>query len=86
MGSKIISIREDIYNRLAQLKGTKDSFSDVIEHLLVECRKDPLAHFGIGKDVPEDETAEFEQAIKDARKVDKDAAARRFHETWEASQ
>jgi predicted CopG family antitoxin len=86
MGSKIISIREDIYNRLARLKGPNDSFSDVIEHLIIECHKDPLAHFGIGRDVPEDEAKAFEQAIKDARKEAKDAAARRFHETWEAPQ
>lgn len=86
MGSKIISIREDIYNRLARLKGPNDSFSDVIEHLIQQSYKDPLAHFGIGKDVPADEAAEFEQAIKDARTEDKAAATRRFHDTWEAPQ
>jgi len=86
MGSKIISIREEIYNKLAQLKGSEDSFSDIIEQLIQRCRKDPLAHFGIGKDVPVAEAEDFEKAITDARKERKRAATQRFQETWEESQ
>ncbi len=84
MASKIISIREEIYNQLAQLKGPNDSFSDIIERLIKQCRKDPLAHFGIGKDVAEAEAAEFEQVITNARKEGKTKAVRQFHERWEA--
>ncbi len=84
MVSKIISIREDIYNKLAQLKGPNDSFSDIIEYLITQCRKDPLAHFGIGKGVAENETADFENALAESREAKKNAAARRFQETWEA--
>lgn len=34
MGSKTISIKDDTYHRLDRLKGTDESFSDVIDRLM----------------------------------------------------
>ncbi len=67
MTSKIISIREDIYKQLKHLKNPKESFSELIERLLLERRKDPLRHFGIAEDEPEELNNEFEMAIFNAR-------------------
>jgi len=68
MTSKIISIKKSIYDKLKLLKGEEKSFSDVIEELLSERKKDPLAHFGIGKDFSEKEQEIFEKSIEDSRK------------------
>ncbi|TFG06033.1 MAG: antitoxin [Promethearchaeota archaeon] len=67
MTSKIISIRKDIYEHLKRLKKDNESFSELIERLLTERKKDPLRHFGIAKDMPEDVNNEFEKGIFYAR-------------------
>jgi predicted CopG family antitoxin len=67
MTLKTISIREEIYKQLKHLKNPKESFSELIERLLLERRKDPLRHFGIAKDEPEVLNNEFEMAIVNAR-------------------
>ncbi|HUY01392.1 MAG TPA: antitoxin VapB family protein [Candidatus Deferrimicrobium sp.] len=67
MTSKIISIRKDIYDHLKRLKKHNESFSEVIERLLTERKKDPLKHFGIAKDLPEEVNNEFEKGIFYAR-------------------
>jgi predicted CopG family antitoxin len=50
---KTIMIRDDVYNKLARIKGNK-SFSDIIEELIEEAislrRKKIEKHFGILKD------------------------------------
>jgi predicted CopG family antitoxin len=67
MTSKIISIRKDIYEHLKRLRKHNESFSELIERLLTERKKDPLKHFGIAKDLPEDVNNEFENGILYAR-------------------
>ena len=51
MTSKMISIKEEIYNKLSKLKKANQSFSDIIERLMKKYEKNPLFHFGIGKDI-----------------------------------
>ena len=47
---KTISIRDDIYKRLAEMKGDGESFSDVIEKLLKRKRTNIKKYFGILRD------------------------------------
>jgi len=83
MTSKMISIREDIYEDLKRLKATKESFSEVIERLIKSQEKDPLKHFGIFKDLPKEVMDDFENVILEAKKEDKERASKRFSEHWE---
>jgi len=47
---KTISIRDDVYNRLAERKGGGESFSDVIEKLLRRKNTNIKRYFGVLKD------------------------------------
>jgi len=80
MTSKMISIREDIYNALKRLKGPSESFSEVIEHLINSQKKDPLKHFGILSDLSEDVLDDFENAINEAREEDLKMSEKKFSE------
>ena len=51
MTSKMIAIREDLYEKLQKMKTSSQSFSDIIEELLMKAKKNPLAHFGIGQEL-----------------------------------
>ncbi len=62
---KTISIRDDIYRKLAEMKDEKESFSDVIEKLLKRKNIDIKNYFGILKD--SDVLDEIEKSLE-ARK------------------
>ncbi len=47
---KTISIRDEIYNKLVEMKEEGESFSDVIEKLLKRKRTDIRKYFGVLKD------------------------------------
>ena len=68
MASKNISIRLDLYKKLATLKEDNESFSDLIERLLNEGIKGSasrlMKYFGAWADLPE----EFTQKIEEFRK------------------
>jgi predicted CopG family antitoxin len=49
---KTITIREEIYTSLKNLKRPKESFSDVIERLLKKKNIDLTRYFGVLKDSP----------------------------------
>jgi predicted CopG family antitoxin len=65
---KTIMIRDDVYNKLARIKGNK-SFSDIIEELIEESislrKKKIEKYFGILKD---DEAKELKKEIYEMRK------------------
>jgi predicted CopG family antitoxin len=65
---KTIMIRDDVYNKLAKIKGNK-SFSDIIEELIEESislrRKKIEKYFGILK---EEEAEELKKGIYEMRK------------------
>jgi len=65
---KTIIIRDDVYNKLARIKGNK-SFSDIIEELIEESislqRKKIEKYFGILK---EKEAEELKKEIYETRK------------------
>jgi predicted CopG family antitoxin len=65
---KTIMIRDDVYNKLARIKGDK-SFSDIIEELIEESinlrRKKIEKYFGILKD---EEAEELKKEIYEMRK------------------
>ena len=82
MTSKIISIREEIYKELKNLKRPNESFSEVIERLIAKQKKDPLKHFGIGKDLPEEVLDDFEKVIFEARKEDLKKSFERYRDLW----
>ncbi len=69
MASKLISVRDDIYKKLERLKLDGESFSDVISRLIASVRKDPLRHFGIGKELPAPINDTFEECIEAGRKA-----------------
>jgi Uncharacterized ACR, COG1753. len=66
---KTIMIRDDVYNKLARIKGDK-SFSDIIEELIEESislrRKKIEKYFGILKE--EEEAEELKKEIYEMRK------------------
>ena len=86
MASKMISIREDVYEHLKRLKSEDESFSDVIEKLITGRQKDPLRHFGIAKDLPDEINDEFENSIVGARKKRIARAEERHSELWDEAQ
>jgi len=47
---KTISIRDDVYRKLLEMKDEEDSFSDVIEKLLKRKKTDIRRNFGVLKD------------------------------------
>jgi len=78
----MISIREDVYKSLKKLKGPNESFSELIERLIANQKKDPLKHFGIAKDLPDELLDEFEKAIIEAKKSDALKSTSKFSELW----
>ena len=50
MGTKTISIREEVYNILKSLKKENESFSDVIGKLAKKRKSDLSEYFGVLKD------------------------------------
>ena len=80
MTSKMISIREEVYNNLKKLKGSSESFSDLIERLIKSQEKDPLKHFGIGKKLPEEILEDFEKIVNEARKENAKGASKKILE------
>jgi predicted CopG family antitoxin len=67
MTSKLISLREDIYDRLQRIKTPDESFSELIERMLNERKKNIMLHFGNGYDLPENYLDDFENAILEAK-------------------
>lgn len=66
MGSKNISLREDVYRELKAAKGEDESFSDVVERLLVsEDGEHPLRRLQGMLD--EDEAAEVRGRMEEFR-------------------
>ena len=47
---KTISIRDDVYKKLVEMKGGRESFSDVIEKLLKRKNTNIKKYFGVLKD------------------------------------
>ena len=82
MTSKMISIREDIYKNLKKLKGLNESFSELIERLIASQQKDPLKHFGIAKNLSDEDLDEFERTVKEGKKNDAIISASKFSEIW----
>ena len=68
MTSKMISVKEKIYKQLEQLKNPDESFSDLLERLIQNHKKDPLKHFGIAKQIPVDILDDFEKAVLNSKK------------------
>lgn len=66
MGTKTISIMEDVYDRLKTLKNPEESFSDQIRRLTEE--KGNLLQFaGVWKDIPHEEIKEMKKVIEKMR-------------------
>lgn len=82
MPSKMISIREDIYEDLKRLKDPNESFSEVIERLITRCKKDPLNNYGIFNDIPKDVMDDFEMSIIDTKKEDAKISKKKISEIY----
>lgn len=82
MTSKMISIREDIYKILKKLKGPNESFSELLERLIINQQKDPLKHFGIAKNLSDEILDDFERAVKEGKKKDAISSSSKFSEIW----
>lgn len=70
MTSKMISLREDIYEDLKRLKDPDESFSEVIERLIARSKKDPLKNYGIFNDIAKKVMDDFEKSIIDTKNED----------------
>jgi predicted CopG family antitoxin len=68
MASKMIAIKERLYEKLTRLKKQNQSFSDVIEELLLKSEKNPLKHFGIGKSIASQDLDDFEEILIENRR------------------
>ncbi len=68
MTSKMIEIKEELYSKLSKLKKANQSFSDIIERLLINSKKNPLSHFGIGKNINPQDLDDFENILLESRK------------------
>ena len=77
MVSKMISIREDIYMKLKNLKAPNESFSDFFDRLLKNRIKNPLDHFGNAKIISETDFSAFENSIEDARRIHRERYKKR---------
>ena len=80
MTSKMISIRDDIYKNLKKLKGPDESFSELIERLIANQKKDPLKYFGIANNLRDETLDEFEKAVKEGKKRDAIISSSKFSE------
>ena len=82
MTSKMISIRDDIYKNLKKLKNPNESFSELLERLIYNQKKDPLKHFGIANNLSDDILDEFETTVKEGKKKDATILSSKFSEIW----
>lgn len=82
MPSKMISIRNDVYKSLKKLKGPNESFSELIERLIANQKKDPLKFFGIANDISAEFLDEFEKAVREGKKTDAIKSSSKFSEIW----
>ena len=82
MTSKMISVKEKIYKQFEQLKNPDESFSDLLERLIQNHKKDPLKHFGIAKQIPVDILDDFEKAVSNSKKEFAKNSMKRFNELW----
>lgn len=69
MTSIMIEIKEELYSKLSKLKQANQSFSDIIELLLINYEKNTLSHFGIGKDINPQDLDDFENMLLESRKI-----------------
>ncbi|MFO8019138.1 MAG: antitoxin VapB family protein [Promethearchaeia archaeon] len=63
----MISVREEIYKKLKNLKNPDEIFSDLFERMIKSQKKDPLKHFGIARDLPDGVLDEFEETVLKAK-------------------
>ncbi len=71
MGTKTISIRDDVYDILKNLKKEDESFSDVIEKLAEKKKSDIREYFGALKD-----SRVLDEIEKDCKEIRKSARQR----------
>ena len=79
MASKMIAIKEELYRKLSKIKKANQSFSDIIERLLMKYEKNPLSHFGIGKDINPQDLDDFENILMDSRKINQESAKSKWN-------
>ena len=67
MGTKTISIMDDVYELLVRHKRKDESFSDVIRKVFVR-KKDIMRFAGAWKDISDEDTKKMKDFIKKMRK------------------
>ena len=67
MGTKTISIMDDVYNLLLSRKRDRESFSDELRRFLKKDR-DIMRHAGVWKDMSNEEAESMKDSIKQLRK------------------
>lgn len=68
MASKTITIKEDVYKILMELKGADESFSDLLFRLAKQVNGQKLAKFFGSWDINDEEMASIDKKIQKARK------------------
>ncbi len=77
MGTKNISIMDDVYDKLTARKGAHESFSDVIRRTL-EGKKDIMEFAGAWKDMSDKDFEELKESVEKLRKSSTDELLRKF--------
>lgn len=67
MGTKTLSIMDDVYDMLVAIKAPKESFSDEIRKL-VKKKADIMNFAGIWKDVTDEDIKKIKSSILESRK------------------
>lgn len=82
MTSKNISITEDVYNDLLKLRREDESFSEIIQRLVSESKKDPLKFYGILSDIPANDMEEFEDAVVRMKEKAAKVSNKKIQDEW----
>lgn len=85
MAFKTLTIKEEVYKKLAARKREKESFSDLLERLAEKEKPDIMKFAGAWKDIPEEEFKKMEELRKNFReKFNKNAEERwkKILEMW----
>ena len=68
---------------MKKLKNPNVRFSKLRKWLIVNQKKDPLKHFGIAKNLSEENLKGFEKTVKEGKKIDAVKSSSKFSEIWE---
>ncbi len=67
MGTKTISIMDDVYDLLVSLKRSDESFSEEIRRVITKKNADMMSFAGAWKDMSDEEIADMKNLVEEMR-------------------